>query len=176
MLGWFRHAYFEFHSHVRLRFMLATGLGQLWTRDEGIPQRCPLSMMFIVAFYLLCRYLGAQVGVQPHLYADNLKCVSRDLEVLLGAARFTIGYVRLVGQEPTPCKCVLTRTSLAVRSAMRGWVVFDEGHRWAVKLDVRDLGALSRYYFSWLVLYFGFSGTSVLSFFDWFLSLLSGLS
>ena len=24
--GWFRHAYFEFHSHVRLRFKLATGL------------------------------------------------------------------------------------------------------------------------------------------------------
>ena len=31
--GWFRHAYFEFHSHVRLRFKLATGLGQPWTRD-----------------------------------------------------------------------------------------------------------------------------------------------
>ena len=36
--GWFRHAYFEFHSHVRLRFKLAAGLGQPWTRDGGIPQ------------------------------------------------------------------------------------------------------------------------------------------
>ena len=26
--GWFRHAYFEFHSQVRLRFKLAAGLGQ----------------------------------------------------------------------------------------------------------------------------------------------------
>ena len=25
--GWFRHAYFEIHSSVRLRFKLATGLG-----------------------------------------------------------------------------------------------------------------------------------------------------
>ena len=50
--GWFRHAYFEFHSHVRLRFKLAAGLGQPWTRDGGIPQGCPLSMMFIVALYL----------------------------------------------------------------------------------------------------------------------------
>ena len=33
--GWFRHAYFEFHSHVRLRFKLAAGLGQPWTRDGG---------------------------------------------------------------------------------------------------------------------------------------------
>ena len=58
--GWFRHAYFEFHSHVRLRFRLAAGLGQPWTRDGGIPQGCPLSMMFIVALYLpWCSYLGS---------------------------------------------------------------------------------------------------------------------
>ena len=101
--GWFRHAYFEYHAHVRLRFRLASGLGQAWTRDGGIPQGCPLSMMFIVALYLpWCRYLAAQVGVQPQLYADNLKCISRDPELLLHAARFTTQYVRLVGQEPAP--------------------------------------------------------------------------
>ena len=31
-------------------------------------------------------------------------------------------------------------TSRAVRSDMRRWVVTDEGDRWSVKLDVRDLG------------------------------------
>ena len=73
--GWFRHAYFELHSHVRLRFKLAASLGQPWTRDGGIPQECPLSMMFTVALYLpWCKYLGSQVGVQPQLYADNLEC------------------------------------------------------------------------------------------------------
>ena len=123
--GWFRHAYFEFHSHVRLRFKLATGLGQPWTRDGGIPQGCPLSIMFIVALYL--PYLEAQVGVQPQLYADNFKCVSRDPGVFLSAARFTTGYFWLVGQEPAPSKCMLMSTSRAVRSAMRGWVVSDEG-------------------------------------------------
>ena len=108
---------------------------------EGIPQGCPLSMMFIVALYLpWCKYLGSQVGVQPQLYADILKCVSRDPEVLLSAARFTTGYVRLVGQEPAPSKCVLMSTSRTVRSSMRGWVVSDEGHQCSVKLDVRDLG------------------------------------
>ena len=82
--GWFRHANFEFHSHVRLRLKLAAGLGQPWTRDGGIPQECLLSMMFIVALYLSwCRHLGAQVGVQHQLYADNLKCFSRDPEVPL---------------------------------------------------------------------------------------------
>ena len=53
------------------------------------------------ALYLpWCRYLSALVGVQPQLYADNLKCVSRDRQTcILAAARFTTGYVRLVGQE-----------------------------------------------------------------------------
>ena len=47
------------------------------TRDGGIPQGCPLSMMFIVALYLpWCRYLSAQDGIRPQLYADNLKCLS----------------------------------------------------------------------------------------------------
>ena len=74
------------------------------------------------------------------MYADNLKCVSRDPEVLLGAARFTTGYVRLVGQDPAPRKCVLMNTSLVLFVVMRGWVVSDDGHQWSVKLDVRDLG------------------------------------
>ena len=62
-----------------------------------------LGMMFIVALYLpWCRSLAAQVGVQPHLYSDNLKCLSGDPGLLWRADRFTTGYVRLVVQEPAP--------------------------------------------------------------------------
>ena len=139
--GWFRHAYLEYHAHVRLRCKLAAGLGEPWTRDGGIPQGCPLSMMFVVALYLpWCRYLSAQVGVEPQLYADNLKCTSGDPELLLHAARFTTGYVRLVGQELAPSKCVLLSTSRAVRNDMKDWVLSQEGDKWSVKYDVRDLG------------------------------------
>ena len=139
--GWFRHAYFEYHAHVRLRFKLASGFGHSWTRDGSIPQGCPLSMMFIVALYLpWCRYLAAQVGVQPQLHADNLKCISRSPELLLHAARFTTQYVRLVGQELAPSKCVLLSTSREVRKDMKGWVLSHEGDQWSVKFDVRDLG------------------------------------
>ena len=61
--AWFRHAHFEYHSHVRLRFKLVAGFGELWTRDGGIPQGCPLSMMFIVALCLpWCRYLVGRSG------------------------------------------------------------------------------------------------------------------
>ena len=141
LLAWFRHAYFEYHAHVRLRFKLASGLGEPWTRDGSIPQGCSLSMMFIVALYLpWCRYLSAQVGVEPQLYADNLKCVSSDTDLLLRAARFTTGYVRLVGQEPAPSKCVLLSTSREVRKDMKDWVLSPDGDKWSVKFDVRDLG------------------------------------
>ena len=50
--AWFRKVYFSFHDHVRLRFELAAGLGESWCRDGGIPQGCPLSMVFIVALYV----------------------------------------------------------------------------------------------------------------------------
>ena len=99
----------------------------------------PLSMMFIVILFLpWCRYLAAHEVVQPQLYADNLKCVSRDPDLLLSAARFTTGYVRLVGQEHAPNKCVLLSTSRVVRKDMKEWVLPQEGDRWSVKFDVRD--------------------------------------
>ena len=123
------------------RAILLSSLGLPWTRDGSIPQGCPLSMMFIVAFYLpWCRYLSAQAGVQPQLFADNLKCVLLDPDSLLAAARFTTGYVRLVGQEPAPSKCVLLSTSREVRYSMKGWLLSQEGDQWSVRFDVRDLG------------------------------------
>ena len=78
--------------------------------------------------------------VEPELYADNLKCVSRDPDLLLRAARFTTGYVRLVGQEPAPSKCVLLSTSREVRKDMKDWVLSQDGDKWSVKVDVGDLG------------------------------------
>ena len=73
-------------------------------------------MMFVVALYLpWCRYLSAQVGVQPQLYADNLKCVSGNPDLLLSAAGVTTRCVRLVGQELAPPKCVLLSISRDVR-------------------------------------------------------------
>ena len=148
---WFRHVYFQYHDGVRLRFKLAAGLGESWTRDGGIPQGCPLSMMFIVALYLpWCRYLGQLPGVSPQLYADNLKCVSSDPDQLLRASRFTAAYVRLVGQEPAPSKCVLMSTSAAVRRDMKDWVICAGNERWTVRLDVRDLGGhLDTTYRAW---------------------------
>ena len=122
----------------------ATPLGQsrIWASTRMVQlESCPLSMMFIVALYLpWCRYLSAQVGVEPQLYADNLKCISGDPDLLLSAAWFTTGYVRLVGQEPAPSKCVLVSTSRVVRRDMKDWVLSQEGDKWSVKFDVRDLG------------------------------------
>ena len=97
-----------------------------WWYSSWVPVEYDVHCCVVLA---MCRYLGAQEGVEPQLYADNLKCVSRDPGVLLRAARFTTGYLRLVGQEAAPSKCVFMSTCGAVRSNMRGWVVPDEGHR-----------------------------------------------
>ena len=102
---WFRRVYFSFHSQVRLRFKLATGLGEPWCRDGGIPQGCPLSMVFIVALYVpWCRHLESLPDVKPQLYADNLKCSAVRPRALFESAYFTARYVRLVGQDVSPGK------------------------------------------------------------------------
>ena len=59
---------------------------------------------------------------------------------LFGAARFTARYVRSVGQDVSPGKCVLLSTSKAVRKSMKLWNVPGDGRPWKVELDVRDLG------------------------------------
>ena len=120
MLGlpdWFRKVYFAYHAEVRLRFKLATGVGEAWTGDGGIPQGCPLSMVFTVALYVpWCRYLADQVGVTLQLYADNLMCTSTNDAFLLSAARFTDRYIRAVGQRPHLVSvCYLARPKSPVR-------------------------------------------------------------
>ena len=138
---WFRKVFFSYHANVRLRFKLATGLGEAWTRDGGIPQGCPLSMVFIVALYVpWCRYLSSQQGVTPQLYAGNLKCTTVDGYILLEAARFTYQRIRAVGQEASPSKCVLLSTCKATRKDMWNWSISAGNRGWGTKLDVRDLG------------------------------------
>ena len=64
--AWLRKVYFAYHSWVRLRFKLASGLGEPWCRDGGIPQGCPLCMVFIVALYVpWSRRLEAMLAVRP---------------------------------------------------------------------------------------------------------------
>ena len=139
--AWFRRVFFSFHRDVRLRFKLAAGLGVAWKRDGGIPQGCPLSMVFIVALYTpWCRYLEFQTDISPQLYADNLKCTSYSVDSVLSAAQYTVSHVHAVGQEASPSKCVLLSTSKAARRRMTAWRNRNEGCFWAVKLDVRDLG------------------------------------
>ena len=139
--AWFRKVYFSYHRDERLRFKLAAGLGVAWKRDGGIPQGCPLSMVFIIALYTpWCRYLESCASISPQLYADNLKCTSYDVDAVLQAAQYTVSYVRAVGQEASPSKCVLLSTSKAARRRMTVWRNRNEGCFWAVKLDVRDLG------------------------------------
>ena len=123
---WFRKVYLAYHSQVRLRFALAAGLGDPWCRDEGIPQGCPLNEIFTL--------------VGPQLYADNLKCSSVCSRALHGAARFNVQYVRAVGQNVSPAKCVQLSTSKSVRRSMKLWDVSGDGRPWSVELDVRDLG------------------------------------
>ena len=78
--------------------------------------------------------------MKPQLYADNLRCSARCPNALFDAARFTAGYVRTVGQDVSPGKCVLLSTSKSVRKATKLWDISGDGRIWKVQLDVRGLG------------------------------------
>ena len=111
LLEWCRQVYFSFHAQVRLRFKLAEGLGSSSFRSGGILQGCPVSMVFSVALYVQwCRCLARTPGLGPQLDADNIKCSSYSP---LDAASFTDLFVKAVGQEVFPSKCVLLSISKA---------------------------------------------------------------
>ena len=68
-------------------------------------------MVFIVALYVpWCRHLESLPNFKPQLYADNLKCCAERPGALFDSSRFTAQYVRSVGQEVSPGKCVLLST------------------------------------------------------------------
>ena len=132
---------FLFNHQVRLMFKLASGVGEPWCRDGSIPQRYPLSMVFVVSLYVpWCRRLESMPSIRPQLYADDLMFSSACPNALFGAARVTVQYVRSVGQDVSPAKCVLLNTSKAVRKSMKLWDVSGDGRSWTNELDVRGLG------------------------------------
>ena len=54
----------------------------------GIPQVCPLSMVFIVALHVTCcRHLDSFPDVKPQLYADKTKCGAERPRALFESAR-----------------------------------------------------------------------------------------
>ncbi len=69
-----------------------------------------------------------------------MSCSSERPPALFESARFTAQYVRSVGQDVSPGKCVFLSTSKSVRKAMKLWDVSGNGGFWKVQLGVRDLG------------------------------------
>ena len=82
---WFRKVFFSFHSQVRLRLKLAAGLGEPWCRDGGIPQGCPLSMIFIVASHgvvIWSRYLMSDLNFMLRILSAVLHVPELRLSLL----------------------------------------------------------------------------------------------
>ena len=122
--AWLCRVYFAFHREVRLMFTVATA----WTRDGGITQRWPLSMVF-TQNAPWCRHFESLKYITLQLDADILECNSFDTDIFLSGAQDTISFVEVVGHFST---------SKAARKL--AWRDDNAVCFWAVKLDVRDLG------------------------------------
>ena len=119
----------------RFGYGLIEPLGEEWlglemgASRQGAPQHgvyCCSLRSLVPACGKPQRYLSSTIG-------DNLKCTSYNVDTLLAAARYTVSYVKVVGQEASP-------TSGIARQRMTAWRNENEGCFRAVKLDVRDLG------------------------------------
>ena len=83
-----------------------------------------------------------RMGVEPQLFADNLKLSAKDRSSELHrACQATVAFTEAVGQECAPSKCALGSTDPVVRADMARWVI--GSGRWGVQRDVRDLGGLA---------------------------------
>ena len=73
--AWFRKVYFAYQSQVRLRFKSASGLGEPWCWGGGIPQGCPLSMVFIFPCMYVPRSFPQMKKVRHYLRTPGRHCL-----------------------------------------------------------------------------------------------------
>ena len=108
---WFCQTYFSFHSQVRLKLSLLLVLVHL-----GVGMVVFLRVVHLVWCLLLpcmslwCCHLESLPDVKQQLYADNSKCSAKRPGAFVDSAKFTAQFVRSVGQDVSPGKCVLHRS------------------------------------------------------------------
>ena len=134
-IHWLLHVYFEFHDDARLRIKLASGIGETWARDGGIPQGCPLSMVVVALCLPWCNCLVSIGRVKHQLYADTPRSFAHGCSYLYRLFSYCWSH-------RCPTKCVLLSTCPKIRREMKSWVIFVDGRHWKVLLDVRVLGGL----------------------------------
>ena len=64
---------------------------------EASPKDVPSAWILLLRYTLL--FASTWKGISPQLHADNIKCTSFYVDTSLAAARHTVSYVKVVGQE-----------------------------------------------------------------------------
>ena len=70
------HAYRSFQDNVSIYNSLGTGIGSAHRRANGIPQGCPLSMMFLALLMRPWMSCMREMGASPRTLADDLLIVT----------------------------------------------------------------------------------------------------
>ena len=94
-------------------------------------------MVNIVALFVpWCGRVEVSPRTVPQLNSDNLDCSVYCSQDFVGAARFTVKYVKAVGQDISFVKCVLLSISKVVRKASRALAISGDGRPWSVMFGI----------------------------------------
>ena len=136
-------AYTNFQENVTYRNNLAGSIGRPHRRACGIPQGCPLSMLFVAVIMRPWVGMMTTLGLTPRVLADDILLIAEGPE---GYAKFqshfdtTHDYIHTMGATLAPSKSY----AFATHNTTRAWL---KSHIWThlnqtikVVLHTRDLG------------------------------------
>lgn len=136
-------AYRRYQESTHIYNSVVGGLGMSYRRRTGIPQGCPLSMMFVV-FVLRPWALGAkQRGLHPRMLADDILLDvsgAQHLPDIVVGAKYTHQYLIDMGARIATSKSSLFSTEVASRQCLSQQTWRESEDNIAVVKSFRDLG------------------------------------
>ena len=136
--------YMAYMNTLQLHNTVANTLGQPYNIQAGIPQGCPLSMMYI-AFLLrpwICKM--DEMGAVPRILADDILLFAqgpKHEEVFKQAFEATHVFVADIGANLAPAKSTTFSTVESTRQKLKATVWKYIGQKIKVVVHTRDLGS-----------------------------------
>ena len=135
--------YQRYMEEMTVRNTISNSLGKPYVRRCGIPQGCPLSMMFLALILRPWTHSMQSVGVTPRILADDLMILTSGLNhtsKMHQAINKTHEILQDMGAKVAPKKSFIFTNRSSARKWYANYVWTNIGTTIPVVRSVRDLG------------------------------------